>query len=68
LSGFSITPLPGVTNNTSPQTETAKNSELEQRLDNIEKALSTLTNPKTRHMNDNGEEAAGREKSVTPIA
>ena len=59
LSGFSITPLPGVTNN-QPSTE---KTDIDARLESIEKALAALAAPK-----EEKKEAKGYEKSLTPIS
>lgn len=58
LSGFSITPLPGV-NSAQPA---AEKSDIDDRLAKIEKALAALTAPK-----ETKKEAKGYEKSLTPI-
>ena len=60
LSGFSITPLPGV-NNTQPAQE---KTDIDTRLDNIEKALAALATPKKEEK----KEAKGYEKSLASIS
>ena len=58
LSGFSITPLPGV-NNSQPAKE---KSDIDARLENIEKALAALAVPK-----EEVKETKSYEKSITPV-
>ena len=58
LSGFSITPLPGV-NNSTPSSE---KTDVDARLEKIEQALANLSKPVEK------KEATGYEKSLTPIS